>query len=48
MLFNCQLLCFWRLSLSTVVEVFDGLFSGYCSFKDVYYKLVMPKCMPYP
>ena len=25
-----------------------GLFSGYCSFKDVYYKIVMPKSMPYP
>jgi hypothetical protein len=22
-------------------------FSGYCSFKDVHYKFVMPKCMPY-
>ena len=23
-------------------------FPKYCSFKDVYYKLVMPNCMPYP
>jgi hypothetical protein len=27
---------------------FHSLFSWYCSFKDVYYKLVMPKYMPYP
>ena len=25
-----------------------ALFSKYCSFKDVHYKLVMPNCMPYP
>jgi hypothetical protein len=49
LLYNCQFLCFWRLALSIVVEVFPRpFFSGYCSFKDVYYKLVMPNCMPYP
>jgi hypothetical protein len=47
--YNCQLLCFWRLALSIVVEVFPRpFFSGYCSFKDVYYTLVTPNCMPYP
>jgi hypothetical protein len=44
LLYNCQLLCFWRLALNIVVE---AIFSGYCFFKDVHYKLVMPKCMPY-
>ena len=35
----CQLLCFWRLAISIVVEVFPrSFFSVYCSFKDVYYK----------
>jgi len=49
LLINCQLLCFWRLALSIIVEVFpQHIFSGYCSSKDVYYKLVMPNCMPYP
>jgi hypothetical protein len=48
LLYNCQLLCFWRLSLSTVIEVFPWPFSRYCSFKDVYYKLVMPNYMPSP
>ena len=49
LLYNCQLLCFWRLALSIVVEVFPPpFFSGYCSLKCVYYKLVMPNCMPYP
>ena len=48
LLFNCQLLCSWRLALIIVVEVFLQHFSGYCSFKNVYYKLVMPNCMPYP
>jgi hypothetical protein len=47
LLYNCQLLCFWRLALSTAVEVFPQPFSGYCSFKDVYCKLVMPNYMPY-
>jgi len=27
LLYNCQLLCFWRLALSIVVEVFPGTFS---------------------
>jgi hypothetical protein len=36
LLYNCQLLCFWRLALSTAVEVFPGLFSGYCLFEDIY------------
>ena len=44
LLYNCQLLCFCWVALSIVV----GLFSRYCSFRDVYYKLVMPNCMPYP
>ena len=44
----CQLLCFWQLALSIVVEVFLWPFSRYCSFKDVYYKLVMPNCFSYP
>jgi hypothetical protein len=49
LLYNCQLLCFWRLASSTVVEVFpQPFFSGYCSFKDDCYKLVMPNYMPYP
>ena len=34
---------------SIVVEVFPlPFFSGYCSVKDVYYKLVMPNYMPCP
>jgi len=48
LLYKCQLLCFWRLVLIIVVEVFPRTFSGYISFKDVYYKLVMPNCTPYP
>ena len=49
LLYNCQLLCFWRVALSIVVEVFPWpFFSRYCSFKDVYYNLVMPNCMPCP
>ena len=48
LLCNLQLLCFWWLSLSIVVEVFPRPFPKYCSFKDVYYKLVMPTYMPYP
>jgi len=47
LLYNSQLVCFWWLALSIVV-VFPQPFSGYCSFKGVYYKLVMPNCMPYP
>ena len=44
LLYNCQLLCFWRLALSIVVEVFPRpFFSKYCSFKDV-----MPNCIPHP
>jgi len=46
-LYNCQLLCFCPLALSTAVQVFPRPFSKCCSFKDVYYKLVMPNCMPY-
>jgi len=44
LLCNCQLLCFWRLVLSTVVEVFPRpFFSKYCSFKDdVYYLNQIP------
>ena len=35
---NCQLLCFWRLALSTVVEVSPRpFFPKYCSFKDFFY-----------
>jgi hypothetical protein len=48
LLYNCQLLCFWRLALSIAVEVFPQPFSTYWSFKDVYYKLVMSHHMPYP
>ena len=49
LLYNCQLLCCWRLALSTVVEACPRpFFPGCCSFKDVYYKLVTPNCMPYP
>ena len=48
LLYNCQLLCFWRLALSIVVEVFPRPFFGICFFMDVYYKLVMLNCMPYP
>ena len=48
LLYNCHLLCFWRLALRIVVAVFLHLFSKYCSFKDVYYKLVMPNYIPYP
>ena len=49
LLYNCQLLCYWRLALNIAVQVFPlPLFPKYCSFKDVYYKLVMPNCMPYP
>ena len=45
---NCQLLCFCPLALSTAVQVFPRHFPKYCYFKDVYRKLVMPNCMPYP
>ena len=38
LLYNCQLLCFWRLALGIVVEVFPRTFSGYCVFEDIYYK----------
>ena len=49
LLYNCQLLCFWWLALSIAVQVLlQSFFSRYCSFKDVYCKLVMPNCMPYP
>ena len=49
LLYNCQLLCFWRLALSIVVEVYPRpFFSGYCSFKDVYCKFIMPNFLPYP
>jgi hypothetical protein len=36
LLYNCQLLCTWRLALSIAVEVFPRPFSGYCSFRDAY------------
>jgi hypothetical protein len=49
LLYICQLLCFWRLALSIVVEVFPWpFFSGYCAFKDVYYKRILPNYTPYP
>jgi len=47
-LYNCQPLCFCPLALSTAVPVFPLPFSKYCSSKDVYFKFVMPNCMPYP
>ena len=49
LLYNYQLLCFWRLALSIAVQVAPRpFFSGYCSFKNVCYKLIMSNCMPYP
>jgi hypothetical protein len=48
LLYNCQLLCFWRLALSIVVEVFPRPFFRILLLQGFHYKLVMPNCMPYP
>jgi hypothetical protein len=32
LLYNCQLLCFWRIALYTVVDVFPRPFSGYTNY----------------
>jgi hypothetical protein len=45
---NCQLLCFWRLALSIVVEVFPRPFFRILLLQGCYYKLVMPNYMSYP
>jgi hypothetical protein len=49
LLYNCQLLCFWRLAVKYCSQGLPtALFPKYCSLKDVHYKLVMPNCIPYP
>jgi hypothetical protein len=45
LLYNCQLLCFWRLALSRGLPT--AFLSEYCSFKDVYYKVILVSCKPW-